>query len=165
MTLGIIAEIADEVAVMYKGKIVECQADFRPLSTSGNILTLKAYLACRPRLDRNSKILPTIKDFMEERQLPDGSIEIIEKASIGIATRSHQLYSDNGSRWNCPKRQCHQQPILSVRNLKVGFPAQRDIRQRSSNNITWAVNDISFDVFPWGNTRVWWANLAAVKVR
>jgi peptide/nickel transport system ATP-binding protein len=62
--LGVIAEIADRVLVMYKGKIVE----------EGNVLEIfespkhpytKGLLACRPPLGKRLKVLPTVIDFMK----------------------------------------------------------------------------------------------------
>jgi peptide/nickel transport system ATP-binding protein len=142
--LGIIAEIADEVAVMYKGKIVECKPILELFQQPQHPYT-KSLLACRPRLDRNSKILPTIKDFMEERELPDGRIEIIEKPQ-SESLLAQQLYSDNGQT-QLPETVLPAQAILAVRNLKVGFPV-RGIFGKNQQQYNWAVDDISFNVFP-----------------
>jgi peptide/nickel transport system ATP-binding protein len=140
--LGIIAEIADEVAVMYKGKIVERQPILDLFQRPIHPYT-KSLLACRPRLDRKSKILPTIKDFMDERELPDGRIEILEKPqSTDLLS---QISSENSA--ELPETRMPPAPILSVRDLKVGFPVQ-GIFGKDRQQYTWAVNDISFDVFP-----------------
>ncbi len=141
--LGIIAEIADEVAVMYKGKIVECKPILDLFQHPAHPYT-KSLLACRPRLDRNSKILPTIKDFMEERESADGSIEIFEKPQSEALLS--QIDSEN-TKVELPETAMPPAPILSVRDLKVGFPAQ-GIFGKNRQQYTWAVNDISFDVFP-----------------
>ncbi len=141
--LGIIAEIADFVAVMYKGKIVECKPILELFRNPEHPYT-KSLLACRPRLDREEKILPTIKDFMEERVTADGRVEIVEKsqaeallAQINPEYRAVEL----------PKISSQPAPILSVRNLKVGFPAQGTFG-KDKQQYTWAVNDLSFDVYP-----------------
>jgi peptide/nickel transport system ATP-binding protein len=141
--LGIIAEIADVVAVMYKGKIVECRPILDLFQDPEHPYT-KSLLACRPRLDREEKILPTIKDFMEERMLADGSIEIVEKLS---PERSLDSLSSQYKEVELPNINNKATPILSVRNLKVGFPAQ-GIFGKDREQYTWAVNDISFDVYP-----------------
>jgi peptide/nickel transport system ATP-binding protein len=141
--LGIIAEIADVVAVMYKGKVVECKPILELFQHPKHPYT-KSLLACRPRLDREEKILPTIKDFMEERTLPDGSIEIVEKLRIeGSIDGNSPIYKEV----ELPNISNKSAPILSVRNLKVGFPAQ-GIFGKDKEQYTWAVNDISFDVYP-----------------
>jgi peptide/nickel transport system ATP-binding protein len=141
--LGIIAEIADVVAVMYKGKIVECKPILELFQHPAHPYT-KSLLACRPRLDREEKILPTIKDFMEERMLPDGTIEIVEKSQMaGSIDGESQTYKEV----ELPNISNKPAPILSVRSLKVGFPAQ-GIFGKDKEQYTWAVNDISFDVYP-----------------
>jgi peptide/nickel transport system ATP-binding protein len=141
--LGIIAEIADMVAVMYKGKIVECRPILDLFQDPDHPYT-KSLLACRPRLDREEKILPTIKDFMEERRLDDGTIEIFEKSlPAGSMDESLPQYKEA----ELPNINNKPTPILSVRNLKVGFPAQ-GMFGKDREQYTWAVNDISFDVYP-----------------
>jgi peptide/nickel transport system ATP-binding protein len=141
--LGIIAEIADVVAVMYKGKIVECKPILELFQHPAHPYT-KSLLACRPRLDREENILPTIKDFMEERELPDGTIEIVEKLSInGSIDEQTAKYKQI----ELPNLSQKLAPILSVRKLKVGFPAQ-GMFGKDRDQYTWAVNDIDFDVYP-----------------
>jgi peptide/nickel transport system ATP-binding protein len=138
--LGIIAEIADIVAVMYKGKIVECQPILDLFQNPRHPYT-KSLLACRPRLDRESKILPTIADFMEEQISPDGRIEIIEK--IQPNSKINPEYSTV----QLPNITNRPEPILTVRHLKVGFPTQ-GIFGKNQHQYNWAVNDISFAVYP-----------------
>ena len=60
--LGVIAEIADRVLVMYKGKIVEQGPVYDIYSNPQHPYT-KGLLACRPRLDLKLTTLPTIRDF------------------------------------------------------------------------------------------------------
>jgi peptide/nickel transport system ATP-binding protein len=142
--LGIIAEIADVVAVMYKGKIVECKPILELFQNPVHPYT-KSLLACRPRLDRESKILPTIKDFMEERVLANGEIEIIEKPQSELLVNQDLL--PDRREIKLPITTSHPEPLLSVRRLKVGFPAQ-GMFGKDREQYTWAVNDISFDVYP-----------------
>lgn len=76
--LGVIAEIADEVAVMFQGKLVE-QNTIEEIFTNPQHPYTKGLLACRPKLETEMKRLPTVGDFMEADKQPDGSFEIIEK--------------------------------------------------------------------------------------
>ncbi|WAL59556.1 ABC transporter ATP-binding protein [Thermocoleostomius sinensis] len=76
--LGIIAEIADWVAVMYKGKIVEYGSVWDIFSNPQHPYT-KGLLACRPQPDRPLKYLPTVSDFMSVTTTPDGELVIQEK--------------------------------------------------------------------------------------
>ena len=60
--LGVIAELADKVVVMYKGNIVE-QGNVWDIFSNPQHPYQRA-LACRPPLDRRYKFLPTVGDFM-----------------------------------------------------------------------------------------------------
>ena len=61
--LGVIAELADKVVVMYKGKIVEQGAVWDIFNEPKHPYT-KGLLACRPPLKKRLKFLPTVGDFM-----------------------------------------------------------------------------------------------------
>jgi peptide/nickel transport system ATP-binding protein len=137
--LGIIAEIADVVTVMYKGKIVECQPILDIFQHPQHPYT-KSLLACRPRLDRELKILPTIDDFMEEVVTANGQIQIIEKPGVDLtAIEVNPSLSSTVDRSSSP--------ILSVKNLKVGFPSATSFGTKGQRYY-WAVNNVSFDVYP-----------------
>ena len=64
--LGVIAEIADDVAVMFQGKVVE-YGDIEQIFSAPQHAYTKGLLACRPRLDTPYRRLPTVSDFMEIR--------------------------------------------------------------------------------------------------
>lgn len=61
--LGVIADIADEVVVMYRGDIVERGPSATIFANPQHPYT-KGLLACRPSLDRNPRRLPVVSDFM-----------------------------------------------------------------------------------------------------
>src|SRR5689334_15282812 len=75
--LGVIAEIADDVLVMYRGEEVEYGRVLDIFSNPKHPYT-KGLLACRPRLDTPYKLLPTVDDFMPSRVV-NGRLEITEK--------------------------------------------------------------------------------------
>src|SRR6187399_1763212 len=62
--LGVIAEIADEVLVMYRGEEVEYGPVVDIFANPKHPYT-KGLLACRPRLETKYRRLPTVDDFME----------------------------------------------------------------------------------------------------
>src|SRR6478735_9422302 len=62
--LGVIAEIADDVLVMYRGEEVEYGPVVDIFANPKHPYT-KGLLACRPRLDTKYRRLPTVDDFME----------------------------------------------------------------------------------------------------
>ena len=76
--LGVIAEIADAVAVMYQGNIVEYGPVLEVFANPQHPYT-KGLLTCRPRPDRRLKYLPTVSDFMEVVTSPTGEPVIQEK--------------------------------------------------------------------------------------
>ena len=76
--LGVIAEIADHVLVMYRGKVVE-HGEIHQIFEDPKHPYTKGLLACRPRLDTKYRRLPTVSDFMDST-VTDSGIEITEKA-------------------------------------------------------------------------------------
>ena len=62
--LGVIAELADKVVVMYRGKIVE-QGNVWDIFTNPKHPYTKGLLACRPPLNKRYRFLPTVSDFMK----------------------------------------------------------------------------------------------------
>lgn len=132
--LGVVAEIADRVLVMHKGKIVE----------QGNVLDIfqnpqhpytKGLLACRPPLDFRVKRLPTLADFLENDQPEDFTrkIEALKVPAAEINARLEQLML--------------QKPLLEVKNLRTWFPAKKSFWGKPKQFVK-AVDGVTFDVFP-----------------
>ncbi len=63
--LGVIGDIADQVVVMYKGRIVE-QGSKSEMFQSAKHPYTKGLMACRPTLEKNPRRLPTVSDFMTD---------------------------------------------------------------------------------------------------
>ena len=64
--LGLVAELADRVVVMYKGKVIE-QSDTNRLFRNPQHPYVKALIACRPTLENCSSRLPTVDDFINPK--------------------------------------------------------------------------------------------------
>ncbi len=143
--LGVIAEIADRVIVMYKGKIVEQGSVLEIFSNPEHPYT-KGLLACRPPLQFRMKRLPVVSDFMETVTDEDGEIRIIEKqASIEeVITSVTVKPEETTSRLENLMRQ---KPLLSVRNLETWFPTTTNFFGKATAWLK-AVNDVTFDVYP-----------------
>ena len=62
--LGLVAEIADKVIVMYKGNVVET-GEIKDIFAHPKHPYTKALLACRPNASSKGKRLPVISDFMK----------------------------------------------------------------------------------------------------
>lgn len=143
--LGIIAEIADTVAVMYRGKIIEQGSVWQIFSDPHHPYT-KGLLACRPQLEHRMQYLPTVADFMEVTLDPDGQPVIQEKPlSVEQALRLNTEVNSQDADRHC-QNLMQQAPLLSVEELRVGFPI-RGVFGRT-NRYVMAVNGVSFQVYP-----------------
>jgi peptide/nickel transport system ATP-binding protein len=143
--LSIIAEIADTVAVMYQGKIVECGSVWQIYSNPQHPYT-KGLLTCRPQPTRRLRYLPTISDFMEVTTTPAGEPIIREKSlDMNQALRMNAEVSEADSDRRLGELQ-QQAPIISVRDLQVGFPLRGMFGQ--TQRYMMAVNGVSFDIYP-----------------
>lgn len=141
--LGVIAELVDSVAVMYRGKVVEFGKIERIFSEPQHPYT-KGLLACRPRLDRKLKKLPTVVDFMEVETGVDGEI-IIKEKQADLSEKLSQVVTTDAQSARLQKL-LSQQPLMSVNQLRVGFPLKGMFGR--TRRYFMAVNNVSFDVYP-----------------
>ncbi len=137
--LGVIAEIADRVVVMYKGKIVE-QGTVVDIFASPKHPYTKGLLACRPPLEKRLSKLPVIADFMDE---DDGVIT--EKAADMNALIDAFVVSEAQTKRRYETLQ-HQVPILQLKGLQTWFPSKTNIFGKTLEYVK-AVDDVSFDVY------------------
>ena len=162
--LGVIAEIADEVAVMFRGKVVEYNTVERIFANPQHPYT-RGLLACRPKLATEYKRLPTVADFMEAREDGAGDLRVIEKPLDDA--RLQQLISKGRGRLLHPQAELQAighaweedkhardtrtvpagaPPILKVTDLKVHFPIRKGVFSRVAGYVK-AVDGISFNVY------------------
>jgi len=139
--LGVIAELADKVIVMYKGKIVE-QGNVWDIFTNPQHPYTKGLLACRPPLNKRYTSLPTVSDFMKT----DASGQIIDNG-ISISQFTKKLEIKAGVREEKNKEIYKQDPILKIKNLKTYFPIRNGFFGGVTDYVK-AVNNVSFDVYP-----------------
>lgn len=137
--LGVVAEVADRVMVMYKGRLVE-QGNVREVFTNPQHPYTKGLLACRPPLDRKLSQLPVIADFMEEKA--DGPVArgtdmnaLLDGLEMDPAKAEERLKRIEGAG-----------PVLQVRGLTVRFPGKKNFLGKPAS-WTFAVNHVSFDLF------------------
>jgi len=139
--LGVIAELADKVVVMYKGNIVE-QGNVWDIFSNPQHPYTKGLLACRPPLDKRYKFLPTVSDFMKEDE--DG--KIIEN-NITVEEFTKDLTIPNSERELKQKELFAKEPILKIKNLKTYFPIRNGFFGGISSHVK-AVDNVNFDVYP-----------------
>ena len=138
--LGVIAELADKVVVMYKGKIVE-QGNVWDIFTNPKHPYTKGLLACRPPLDKRYKFLPTVSDFMQtdsEGKIIDNNVSVYDfTKDLVVSTKQRKLKHDEIY---------SQDPILKINNLKTYFPVRNGFFGGITSYVK-AVDNISFDVY------------------
>ncbi|MGF1936775.1 MAG: ABC transporter ATP-binding protein [Nostoc sp. ChiQUE02] len=137
--LGLISEIADQVAVMYKGKVVESGTSEQIFSTPQHPYT-KGLIACRPTLNRRPQKLLTVSDYMSAEETPTGQVVIQPKEPAQPTEVTTEEIAARLANFN------EKEPLLQIRNLKVGFPVRGVFGDTKRYNM--AVNGVSFDVKP-----------------
>ena len=121
--LGVVAEIADRVVVMYRGKVVE-QNTTQELFRFPTHPYVKALIACRPTFTGNSEILPTVEDFMgNPSPMPEQRKQV----------KKSDPPAENTQDW------------IKVRDLSVHF------RQAKQGDVVKAVDQVSLTI-PRGKT-------------
>ncbi|MGA0199354.1 MAG: dipeptide ABC transporter ATP-binding protein, partial [Prochlorotrichaceae cyanobacterium] len=137
--LGVIGEIADRVAVMYQGEVVE-QGTVEDIFARPQHPYTKGLLACRPRLDMQMDQLPTLADFMEVQVQPDGTLGVKEREN---APPLENILNTAPADPVTPFPPQEDPQLLSVHNLKVEFPVKGGLGRTMT-----AVDSISFQVWP-----------------
>jgi len=127
--LGVIAQIADTIAVMYKGKIIEEGSKEQVLKNPKMPYTI-GLLACRPPLHYKTIRLPTVEDY-----LSNGSSKFKEEKISSNATelRLRKLQSET--------------PLVEVKNLKTYYSKEKNFLGKTTSYLK-AVNDVSFSIYP-----------------
>ena len=129
--LGLVAEIADQVIVMYKGKIVET-GSVKEIFLNPKHRYTEALIKCRPTPASKGKKLPVIGDFINE--VNDKNPESLKKIVIpGRENQTHLQISETPG------------TFLKVENLKVYFPIKKSFTGNILSEIK-AVDDVSFSV-------------------
>ena len=131
--LGVVAEIADDVAVMHNGEILECGTVQQILNQPRHPYT-QGLLACRPPMDVRLKRLPIVKEFLDGLW-KGGKEQILHDLQITDTQRQdhlRQLYS--------------KQPLLKVEGLKTWYPLRKGIFNRVYGHVK-AVDDVTLEVY------------------
>ncbi|SER46862.1 ABC transporter ATP-binding protein [Pedobacter rhizosphaerae] len=132
--LGVVNEIADEVAVMLKGEIVE-QGPAKSIFENPQHPYTKGLLACRPSPQLQLKKLPIVADFLTGK-IDDASAHLKSTNQITpleIEERRDFLYQ--------------QKPLLSIKNLCKWYPINNSLFGKPKDFVK-AVDDLTFEVYP-----------------
>ena len=142
--LGVVSEVADRVAVMFRGKIVETGPVADVFKNPQHPYT-RGLVACRPSLTRRLHRLPTVADFLENRGFEARAVsenEANERKSLIYGGRQTA-----DSPWESGQHPFSTQPVLKVQNLTVRFPAKKNWLGQPTEWLR-AVDDVSFEVHP-----------------
>ena len=131
--LGVVADIADKIVVMYKGEIVE-QGDAAAILQSPQHAYTKALLACRPAGKTKGERLPVVNDFIEPVTGGEVKKEKIMNNEQGTPNTEYEATA-----------YCQRPTVLKVENLKVYFPVKRKLFGKATQFFK-AVDDVSFQV-------------------
>ncbi|MGY3088491.1 peptide/nickel transport system ATP-binding protein [Hymenobacter sp. UYAg731] len=174
--LGVVAEIADRILVMYRGRVVE-QGRVLDIFSNPQHPYTKGLLACRPRLSVGKKRLPVVADFMREDasgQLlaqPEPVVSLPDEALAESSpeVEAQQLHDkietaktfpvEHGVLGDVPRpveltaaptvaaAPNGSEPLLQVQNLQVYFPLRKGFFRRATDYVR-AVDDVSFTLYP-----------------
>ena len=111
--LGVVAEVADRVVVMYRGKVVE-QGTVRELFKNPSHPYVKGLLACRPSFQTKYHILPTVEDFLETKT---ALTDLLLRERPDAAQRLAKLESDDDLKGASDSSAL----LLQVKDLMVHF--------------------------------------------
>ncbi|QEH43616.1 ABC transporter ATP-binding protein [Chitinophaga sp. XS-30] len=128
--LGVMAEIATRVAVMYKGQIVE-EGPVQDIFHRPQHPYTRGLLACRPPLEKRLRRLPVVSDFLNSQTGVEEFVNTLELPDAEMDAREAVL----------SKRP----PLLKVEGLSTWFPQRRNILGKVTA-WTKAVDNVSFEV-------------------
>jgi len=149
--LGVVAEIADRILVMYRGRVVE-QGTVLDIFTNPQHPYTKGLLACRPRLSIGKERLPVVSDFMAVDTAGNLVARPENDAENNQPLQATQLQSESGTSKSFPVEQNQRSTLdknilLQVENLKVHFPVRKGFFARKTEPVK-AVDDVSFCIYP-----------------
>ena len=120
--LGVISQVADDILVMYRGKVVE-QGPAEQILRQPQQPYTQGLLACRPPLDSKPRRLPTVDEYLGEGVPP--------------------CTPDNVP--PCTPVQIHNSKLIEVRDLSVLYTLKRSLFGRPLQTLK-GVDDVTFDI-------------------
>ncbi len=134
--LGVVAEIADEVVVMYRGCIEE-RGSASDIFRSPQKPYTRGLIACRPNPALRLKCLPTVSDFIGQADQATDVTELVPKELI-VTSEERILHH---------ARIYNQKPLLKVENLCVSYPGKRSWTGKVLQRYK-ALDNVSLEVYP-----------------
>ena len=123
--LGVVAQIADRVAIMYRGEIIE-EGTAQTIFQKAKHPYTKALIACRPALHPRGEKLPVVSDFLKEGG--------VKEVALNEKKTSFSAHKDGAEK-----------PLITVQNLSVQFPVKTNLFGKPLHFYK-AVNEVSFTI-------------------
>ena len=124
--LGVVAQIADRMAIMYRGEILEQRSTAAIFQTPMHAYT-KALIACRPALHPKGEPLPQVAGFLAADAKPVKFTGV--KQTIQTFSKAHAP-----------------DVLVQVQNLTVKYPSKTNLIGKPAAFAT-AVNKVSFAIY------------------
>lgn len=122
--LGVIGQIADDILVMYRGKVIEQGPAYNILHHPQQPYT-QGLLSCRPPMDHRPRRLPTVEEFLSGKQSAENEKQTDDTNGTQLST----LHS----------------PLISVRNLSVTYTLKKSLFGKPLQTLK-GVDGLSFDI-------------------
>lgn len=129
--LGVVAEIADRVVVLYKGNVVE-QGSIQDIFKSPTHPYTQGLLACRPSMTERLRKLPTVADFMQRQEKMDDLIGSLTVSNDERVAFHSKLYAEK--------------PLLRICNLCKTYPVRKR-RLFEKRQYVHALQNIDLEVY------------------
>ena len=139
--LGVVAEIASKVVVMYKGNIAE-SGPVKGIMQNPQHPYTKGLLACRPVLHTKGERLPVVSDFWKPGQGGDSR----EAGVVRRETAGGSLVVTTAKDNTPLLKNTVREKLIEVKDLQVWFPGKKNFFGKVSA-YTKAVDNVSFDVY------------------
>ena len=142
--LGLVADIADKVLVMYKGEIIE-QGKTKNVLLHPQQPYTKALMACRPAMHQRGERLPVVSDFFSVSSLsPDLNFNAISQEER-VAEKIIPPSAGNLQMQKILTKKDSLEIILKVENLKIYYPGKKTIFGKTPQPFK-AIDNVSFIV-------------------
>ena len=131
--LGVVAQIADDVAVLFHGEVVE-KGTVKEIFENPKHPYTQGLIACRPSLDKRLHKLPTVSDFLQahDQGLPSPNETFPMVTAEERAERHKQLYQG--------------EPLIRLEHLSKKYPLRKE-HLLSKREYVYALKDISLDIY------------------
>lgn len=130
--LGVVAEIADKVLVLYKGNVVE-HDQIRNIFLNPKHPYTQGLLACRPSLTERLKRLPTVDDFVQ------GKERNMEQWMNSLTVTAEEREVEH-------ERIYAKEPLITIENLNKLYPVRKQ-KLFEKRQYVHALQDINLSVY------------------